>query len=141
MPEEHSFEAEFGRVRVVVRQRPRSRTTDPVVEEIRVLTFLDRWTGGGYGGESTRASRIGTEIGRAIEGCEARGELAIVPRPPKPPPGSVAQLDPYVIAVVSASAGAATKEIVSLVVATIRAVLAKRRDTEGEDWREPAGFL
>jgi hypothetical protein len=142
MPEEYRFEADIGVIRVTRFERPRSRAWDPVVEEIKVYTWMDHRPGEDFAGFWARMRGINTEIVASLEDCEGRGQLAIVPTPESGGDGlTVEAPDPYVVAVVSASAGVAAKEIVSVVVASIRAVLAKRRDAEGEHWREPGGYV
>jgi hypothetical protein len=87
-----------------------------------------------------RMHEIEERIRRSLEEREQRGELGVVRKPSSATLVAEAP-DPYFVAVVSATAGVATKEIAALVVDTIKAVLKHRRKTDDEDLRDPDGYL
>jgi hypothetical protein len=56
-------------------------------------------------------------------------------------PEPTAWTNPYLVSAISAASGVAAQHIVSAVVKSIKKILAKPRESDGEDWRDSRGYL
>jgi hypothetical protein len=152
MSEEFRFESDSGQINVRFIEQPSSRdrhfyitvmvlepdgddwepvkTMDPtrMIPSFREVTYS----------EAEGMRRIALEIYDAFGDLERQDLQFHIDRPEGTAPRAP---DPYLVSAISAASGAAAQQMVSAVVASIKKILAKRKESDGEDWRDSRGYL